>query len=195
MWCYWTGKYYSVSFFPRSSGWKNSFKIKKNFLGGYLFQIKSFTMLVVQRRSVWQVYGANFRFTAPGQHSYLRTNVAVMASHWQHCVWFDGPEIRTSGLPLQRRKRHRSINWLVGLSFCICYISSQPQPQNENKKLKNYILILPTGNYCNWLGASLSLTVHLKQSSLERPTLASLFLCFYSAIFKLNECEISNFCL
>ena len=36
---------------------------------------------------------AHLRVIAPGQHSSLRRNVASVASRWQHCVQFDGPEI------------------------------------------------------------------------------------------------------
>ena len=36
-----------------------------------------------------------------------------MASHWQHCVRFDRPEIWTSDLPLQGQTRYRSTNWPV----------------------------------------------------------------------------------
>ena len=41
---------------------------------------------------------AHLRIIAPGQHSSIKRNVATVASHWQHCVRFDRPEISTSQL-------------------------------------------------------------------------------------------------
>ena len=41
-----------------------------------------------------------------------------------------------------------------GISFCICRISLQPQPQNPNKNIKNYSSILAIVNHRNWLDDS-----------------------------------------
>ena len=77
-------------------------------------QIKSFIILAVVRRSVQRVCRAHFRVIAPRQHRSYRRNVVAIPSRWQHCVWFDRPEIWTSDLPLQRRTRYRSTNWQAG---------------------------------------------------------------------------------
>ena len=50
---------------------------------------------------------------APGQHSFFWTIVTMVANRWQHCVWFDQPEIWIADLPLQKQTCYRSTNWLV----------------------------------------------------------------------------------
>ena len=64
--------------------------------------------------SCWSWPQAHFRLSAPlapGQHSSFWTIVTMVANRWQHCVWFDRPEIRISDLPLQKRTRYRSTGW------------------------------------------------------------------------------------
>ena len=61
-------------------------------------------------------------FLAPGQHSSFWTIVTMVANRWQHCVWFDRPEIWISDLPLQKRTRYRSTNWLVETVYHIGFI-------------------------------------------------------------------------
>ena len=56
-------------------------------------QIKSFIILALLRQSVQRVCEAHLRVFAPGQNSCVRKNAAAAASHWQHCVQFDRPEI------------------------------------------------------------------------------------------------------
>ena len=81
---------------------------------------KSFIILAVLRQSVLRFYGAHLRVIAPGQHRSIWRNVdAAVASRWQHCVQFDPPKIRTSDLPLERRTRYRSTEWItVQISSC-----------------------------------------------------------------------------
>ena len=47
----------------------------------------------------------------PGNTAFFQRNVVAVASRWQHCVRFDRPDIWTSDLSLQRRRRFRSTNW------------------------------------------------------------------------------------
>ena len=77
----------------------------------FFFQIKSFIILAVLRRSVQRICGAHLRIIAPGQHNFFRKNVAATASCWQrYCIRFDQPKIWTSELPLQKGTRQRSTN-------------------------------------------------------------------------------------
>ena len=55
------------------------------------------------------------------KHRSFWRNIAVVVIHWQHCVWFNWPEIWTSNLPLQRRTRYRSSQWQVHLQMFIDY--------------------------------------------------------------------------
>ena len=77
------------------------------------YQIKSFIILAEPRRSVLRVCWGHFLVIAPGQHSFFWRIVLAVASHWQHCFRFDGPEIWTLDFPLQRQTRYSFTNWLV----------------------------------------------------------------------------------
>ena len=58
-----------------------------------------------------------------------------------------------------RAKLRDSKNFFRGTSFCICRISLQTQPQNQNKKYQNYSSILAIVNHRNWLDDSPPLIV------------------------------------
>ena len=53
------------------------------------------------------------RVIAPGQRSFFPRNVAAVASHWQHCIRFNRPEIWISDHPLQKQPRYRLTNWPI----------------------------------------------------------------------------------
>ena len=53
-------------------------------------------MFAILRRSMGRVRGTHLRVIAPGQHSLLSKNIAVVANRW------------TSEFPLQTRRRYRS---------------------------------------------------------------------------------------
>ena len=75
-------------------------------------QIFCYTRYITPK-GVASLQGPSPRHCASGQHSFFKRNVAAVASCWQHYVRFDRSEIWTSDLSLQRRMRHRSINWSV----------------------------------------------------------------------------------
>ena len=61
-------------------------------------------------------------FAKPTSASLRHGNTASfeeMLQQWLHCAQFDRPEIWTSDLPLQRRARYRSTNWLVWIDYIV----------------------------------------------------------------------------
>ena len=53
-----------------------------------------------------------------------------------------------------RTKLRVSKSFFRGISFCICWISKQTQPQNQKKNIKTYSSILAIVNHRNWLDDS-----------------------------------------
>ena len=54
-------------------------------------QIFHYTRCITPKRVT--TFRAHPRIIAPGQHNFIRRNIAAVASRWQHCVRFDRPEI------------------------------------------------------------------------------------------------------
>ena len=109
---------FCISFVPKN---KKKVSMYWLFFLVYSLKIKPFIILAVLRHNVKQICPVRFYVFAPEQHSFFRRHAGAVASRWQHCVSFDRPEIWTSDLPLQRRTRYQSTNWLhlLNLAF-IC---------------------------------------------------------------------------
>ena len=105
------------------------------FVGGFWFCINDllcFVFLCIwEKKSVWKLWV--FFFPPKPQFSITIRPIVVLAG---------------------RTKLRVSKNFFRGISFCICWISLQPQPQNQTKNIKNYSSILDIVSHLNWLDDS-----------------------------------------
>ena len=60
-----------------------------------------------------RVYRADLRVIAPGQHSLFQTNIAAVASRWQHCVRFDRPEFESQTSRSRDERVTARLTWPV----------------------------------------------------------------------------------